>query len=318
MAFNARLATRRDYRVLVKLRAEWLDAFCASHPAAQRWCPARWPVPNLESENELFHHLLHPEESERQDQLAVGLYDDSGARAYLLWTTPADAAQAQILHHSPRVSPGLPIDEAGRPLVDAMLQQTSDHGIQKVSVFLHGFPDEIDPLVQLYRTCGFEGELRQEMLSHRLTLEEGPSGLTFRSASDIGLDRFYQLDARIRNWSVEESRKNLAFSQKMVSVDPSADWLVAYEGDSLVGTVQVALTSTGVGLLDHLEIVAEYRRRGLGQALLARGLEALRGRTEVVWLDVDEDNRAARRLYERAGFTLHHRHGTLTAKLPRA
>ena len=82
--------------------------------------------------------------------------------------------------------------------------------------------------------------------------------------------------------------------------------------------MRVAVTASRVGLADGIAVAKERRGRGLGRLLLARGLAALIGRTDVVWLDTDHDNMPAQRLYRRAGFQLLHRHGVLAAKLPQA
>ncbi len=122
-------------------------------------------------------------------------------------------------------------------------------------ISLHGFPDEVDPLLNLYQRQGFalcEGHPRLEMLSRQVRVNPGPRRLEFRSAEEIGLASFYEIDAMIRNWSVEDSRKNCELSRKMWSLDPRTDWLVAYEGQNLVGAVEVAVTRTGIGVLDHL------------------------------------------------------------------
>lgn len=57
MAPSLRIATRRDARSLLRVRAEWLDRFCQAHPAPERWCPAMAPVPWLEQESTILQHL---------------------------------------------------------------------------------------------------------------------------------------------------------------------------------------------------------------------------------------------------------------------
>jgi RimJ/RimL family protein N-acetyltransferase len=54
-----------------------------------------------------------------------------------------------------------------------------------------------------------------------------------------------------------------------------------------------------------IEILAPYRGRGLGAALLSHALEACRGRFEEVHLAVIPVNEGARRLYERMGFEVY-------------
>ena len=40
MNSRARIADRRDYHGMVKVRAKWLDEYCTKHPAEERWCPS--------------------------------------------------------------------------------------------------------------------------------------------------------------------------------------------------------------------------------------------------------------------------------------
>ena len=131
----------------------------------------------------------------------------------------------------------------------------------------------------------------------------------------MGLEAFHAAEALFREKSVEWSRENCDTSRRWWCVDPSKDWLVAYEGQSQVGTLMLAVTREGVGVLDGIFVGKEYRRRGFGRCMLARGLSRLAESTDVVWLDTDEDNAPARGLYEGAGFSVHHRHGGMTAKL---
>ena len=78
---------------------------------------------------------------------------------------------------------------------------------------------------------------------------------------------------------------------------------------------RIAVSREGVGVLDGIAVAPERRGRGIGRALLAKGLTALAGRTDIVRLDVHHDNPAAIRLYERAGFRTHHVHGEMVRAL---
>jgi len=225
--------------------------------------------------------------------------------------------ELDIFAHTPRVSARTELEQAGAPLIDFVLGQAEEQALKQVNVSLHGFPDEVDPLVDLYRAHGFEGEPRWEMVTYRLRIDPGAHQLQFRTAGEAGLETFSQSEVISgQSPSAEESRKECELSQRMwSSVEPHTDWLIAYEGRDVIGTVRVAVTATGVGLLDSIAVAEERRGRGLGRVLLARGLSALVGRTDVVWLDTDHDNVPAQRLFRWAGFQLHHRHGRLTAEL---
>ena len=85
--------------------------------------------------------------------------------------------------------------------------------------------------------------------------------------------------------------------------------LVAAEGEgkgdgaaSLVGYVVALVVAPDAEIAD-LAVAPEARRRGVGRALLARALDALADLgVRAVHLEVRESNRAARTLYESAGF----------------
>jgi len=122
-------------------------------------------------------------------------------------------------------------------------------------------------------------------------------------------------EAKMRGWSMEQTKKNLAFSRKMWSM-PESDWLAAYEEGRPVGTVRMAMTHEGIGVVDAFGLLEAYRGRGLGVHLLAGGLSCLAGKTDVIWQDVDHDNVPARRVYDRVGFQVHHHHGEMVMDLP--
>ena len=321
MDSDLRVATRRDYHECIKLRAEWLDRFCAVHPPAERWCPANCRVPNIEDEDMLRQHLHPPERIDPQtlvgenDRSAIVLPRQDGIDGYLLWRVDPAEGRLSIEAQTPRVSGHAQAHDAAGRLLECVLQHAAKQGLTEVAMSFHGFPDEVRPLIDLYRRHGFEGDPRREMLSRELSIEPGPGQLDFRSAEEVGPDAFYDMNAAVRRVTAADSEADLAFSQKMWSVDTATDWLVAYDGQDLAGTVQVGVLREGVGVVDYVGILEAYRGRGLGRCVLGRGLAALVGRTDVVFLDVDHDNVPAIRLYERAGFRVHHRHGEMTRKL---
>jgi len=314
MRVQPRAAGLDDLEACLELRSACLARFCEAYPAEARWCPAGAPVPRIEDEETLRKHLAKDSEG----RWAVLASRAGEPQAYLLCRTDQAKRQLSIEWHSPRVSPLACLQEEGGRLVSFVIRLSRRRGVRHISAFLHGPPDEVEALVSLYRGLGFEGDPRLEMLTRRLRLPPGRHRLRFRSAQEVGLDTFYGIDAAVRNWSREESEENAEISWRMWSVDPATDWLVAYEGENLVGTVQVALTRQGVGVVDHIGVLPEHRGRGLGRCLLTRALAALRERTDVVWLDVDQDNLPAVRLYQWAGFRVHHLHGGMVRRMESA
>ena len=306
----ARMASRRDYHQLVRLRAEWLDAFWRAHPAPERWCPACAGVPWIEDELALDQYVIG-----KKGKWAAVSCSQGGPTGYVLCRKDESKKELVIEGQTPRIAPAAQTKEVGGSLLNFVLQQGAEQGLSKASVFYHGFPDQIDPLVDVCRGAGLKGKIRLEMVSRELHIDPGPAQLQFRSAEEIGLDAFYAADALFREKSVEWTKESCDISRRWWYVDPSKDWLAAYDGETLVGTLRVAVTHEGVGVIDGIFVGKEYRRRGFGRCMLARQLSCLAGRTDVVWLDTDEDNVPALRLYEGAGFSIHHRHGGMSAKL---
>ncbi len=81
---------------------------------------------------------------------------------------------------------------------------------------------------------------------------------------------------------------------------------VAEEGGRIVGMCSIRaegshLETRHVGILG-IEVLAGFRGRGIGSALLPHALEGCRGRFEEVHLAVIPMNRGAEHLYEKFGF----------------
>jgi GNAT superfamily N-acetyltransferase len=303
------MVARRDYHDLIRVRAEWLDHFCGNHPASERWCPAVCRVPNIEDEHGMFDYLRHVD-----GRWAAVLAGEAGLGAYILCRTDKEGGKVVIEHGSPRVSPACAYKDAAGELVQFVCGLAEEWGLQTVEVGFHGFPDEVGPLADLCLKQGFEDHSRLEMVSRQLPMSPGSPPLQFRSAADVGLETACEVEATLMDWSLEHTRGNLEFSRKMWSVDDN-DWLVAYDGESPAGTVRMALTPEGIGVLDAFGLLAGSRGRGLGIHLLAAGLSLLIGRTSAVWLDVDRHNVPALKTYEKAHFQVHHRHGGMKKQL---
>jgi ribosomal protein S18 acetylase RimI-like enzyme len=306
-----REATRADYHAMVLLRARWLDEFVMVRPADQRWCPAACPVPDIEDERTLLKHITGAD-----GRSAFVIEIRGRLSAYILCRVDEANRTLRIEGQTPRVLPGVCMEETYGQLLERAVQQALRSGLVKVKARFHGFPDEVEPLRRPFQARGFTGECKFEMVTHALQLDPGPECLLFRSADQIGLDAFCEAEAACGYCSsVQRCRENGEFSRKMWNVTPSTDWLAAYAGAALLGTVRVAVSREGIGVLDAIAVAPERRGRGIGHALLARGLAALVGRTDVVRLDVHHDNPAAIRLYQRAGFRVHHVHGDLSKDL---
>lgn len=306
-----RTATRRDYHALVAVRAEWLDTYCRIHPAPERWCPACVMAPNVETEDALRAHLNAGEDGRWAAVLSIqGL-----TKGYILCRDDREKKELRMENHTPRIAPDRGLDDAGNALVEFALARAVDHGLERASVALHGAPDEVAALMELYGKYGFEGRLRLEMLGRQFRLDPGPPILRFVSAAEAGLPALYEMDAVCRRVSAADAERDHEFTRKMWCVCDS-DFVAAFQGENLVGTVRVAITREGVGVLDTLAVRAEHRGRGFGRCVLAHALTCLAGRCDIVWLDVDQDNAPALRLYAWAGLREHHHHCSLARAFP--
>lgn len=94
---------------------------------------------------------------------------------------------------------------------------------------------------------------------------------------------------------------------------PEATWLLTcstdqepaemYCGPVYCGTVQGVIDRNGMGAIQNLGIVPEYRHQGLGSALMQQSLAGFqRAGLRRVFLEVTAQNSGAVRLYRRLGF----------------
>lgn len=87
-----------------------------------------------------------------------------------------------------------------------------------------------------------------------------------------------------------------------------ATWLVVTDTHDVrcresCGTIQGIRDQAGVGAVQNLGIVPDYRDQGLGSSLLRRALQGFReSGVDRVYLEVTAENEGAIRLYERLGF----------------
>jgi ribosomal-protein-alanine N-acetyltransferase len=95
-------------------------------------------------------------------------------------------------------------------------------------------------------------------------------------------------------WSEASFREALGSAWNFVLVAQTSRGVAGY----LVGR-----EAGGIGEVLNLAVAPEFRRRGMGEALLEAGLAAFRrSRVDEVFLEVRESNTSARALYARYGF----------------
>jgi ribosomal protein S18 acetylase RimI-like enzyme len=80
----------------------------------------------------------------------------------------------------------------------------------------------------------------------------------------------------------------------------SFTWVTAWDGDELVGFVNVAWDGDVHFFLLDTTVHPGWQRRGIGQRLAGEAIDACRGHGE--WLHVDADEDLMARFYEPCGF----------------
>lgn len=309
---ESRLSISDDLQACLCIQGENISRFNSIYPKQiDHWCPAGIPVPFLETEEALEGHLT----GKKGDWAAIVTHGEE-ILGYMLCLVDQNQKHLRLPYQGPHVSPSISFVTAGKALVQFVMNQAREMNLQTASVFLHDLPDEVGIRRKLFKDCGFENVLRLEMVGTQFDLDPGERSLTLQSADEIGREAFYLAEVVSGAFkSIQESEESCDISQRMWQVDLRIDWLAAYDDDDLVGTLRTAVTKDGTGVIDELSVTEKHRGRGIGKQLLTRAMESLKGRTEVVWLDTDEGNDTARRLYEWAGFHVHHVHGGMMTQV---
>ncbi len=94
------------------------------------------------------------------------------------------------------------------------------------------------------------------------------------------------------------------FFRQLYDLASSLLW-VAEDDGRVVGHVCCAVAAGGsLGWILNLAVLAHYRRQGIGQRLLAKGIEQLRAAgVGCIMITAEAENSTAQRLYHRLGFT---------------
>jgi ribosomal-protein-alanine N-acetyltransferase len=77
------------------------------------------------------------------------------------------------------------------------------------------------------------------------------------------------------------------------------DFLVAVEGNRVVGFLVTRTVAAGEREILNLAVAPDFRRKGVARALCERALQAFQG---AVFLEVRESNRIAQEFYKSLGF----------------
>ncbi len=119
----------------------------------------------------------------------------------------------------------------------------------------------------------------------------------FRAAD---LEILYEIDQSCFPPGVSYSREELA---GFIAHRNSETW-VGEEGDRIVAFLVAGREPQGVGHIITIDVIAEWRRRGAGKALMGVAEDWARGQgLKLIYLETAEDNLAAQRFYQAHGYT---------------
>lgn len=162
--------------------------------------------------------------------------------------------------------------------------------------------------------AGFEPERELRQLRLPLPAPDSPRfppGVTVREFRP-GIDEEAWLE--VNNAAFAGHPENGEWTLDVLADRRSQEWwdpagfLMAWEGDELVGSCWTKMHGRGVGEIYVIGVSPAHQGRGLGRALVLAGLDYLatvKGCAEGM-LYVDAANRPAISLYERMGFVLDH------------
>ncbi|MCK4780098.1 MAG: GNAT family N-acetyltransferase [Candidatus Lokiarchaeota archaeon] len=109
-------------------------------------------------------------------------------------------------------------------------------------------------------------------------------------------DSFMWRDVKPSIWK----RRQQSFKKSHI-----VEYAVAYDKEEVIGFIQSYFdpNKPNIGLMNTLSVLPNYRRRGIGSALFATGVEFLRDKgCKTINLLVDAKNEKAARIYEKFGF----------------
>ena len=140
------------------------------------------------------------------------------------------------------------------------------------------------------------------MAEQRAALD--PEGITITRMSEHDLLEIVEIEEKSGlsrwGWAAYYAELQGANRDLMLIARPSHSLII--ESSPIVGYI-VARETAGEFHINNVAVRAEYRRRGIGAALLNRILhEARRRKANAAFLEVRSANLAAQALYEKSGF----------------
>ena len=246
-------------------------------------------------------------ERSRRTQWGVVVTDSRYPRVW-------DANNAAVMEGSP----GLTMEEIRSVLIPAIGESGATHE------HIEFWETSVEsPAIREMRHTGERPDPDVAMLF------EGPPALAFGMARDPGVavEELTRLDATFWRWyrdSLKEFRMELADDLLDQMVDrvqrvflPHMRFFVGYVDGEMAGYTSL-LSLAGVGYLDNVVTMPEFRRRGIASATVTRSVqESLASDARAVFL-LAEQNGAPQRLYERLGFRVRANIDSFTRPLQRA
>lgn len=205
------------------------------------------------------------------------------------------------------VDPSSRDERIGAALVEVAQQIARGRKAKKVQISAFA---ENRAAIGILEAAGFRPDLHfytmQIELNDQPPLPNWPEGIECTTAERTDAREYY--DATMDAFAENDDFHPLPFDEwrrrqfEAPDFDPSL-WFAAREGNKVAGIARCWPERWGCGWVDVLGVRKEWRRRGLGLALLHHAFRVFyeRGRT-CVGLEVDAANpTGATRLYERAG-----------------
>ena len=200
----------------------------------------------------------------------------------------------------PLGDPGLPLSEA----LDHMEAWYHTRGLPPL-VTVYGYLEEnlsVDSISRLLLGRGYQIFQPTRVMSAPVTRDLAWPGLPLGYRVER-IDRLTEDVLAVSEGRVDEFG---ATARRVLEGPPSQAFLCVYDDAGPVAVVRVPIHDGWAGLFG-LHVLPAHRDRGLGRQLTDAALAYASGMSaSAMYLQVTEDNSAARRLYESAGFTDHH------------
>ena len=170
--------------------------------------------------------------------------------------------------------------------------------------------------IEIFRGAGFV--VAQEKLSYTYEKESLPpydNPLHFKSITEVGEAAFVDMVARVTVNTLDsvmaadaarlgDLPAAQAYVDSLKQIDFNPDWWkLGYDGEACIGLILPQKFHDGVGAINYIGVVPEYRGRGYGLSLLMEGTRILvdDGVYEII-ADIDVANKPLAQQLEQVGY----------------